>query len=394
MRWLGLGLAAVLSAAGMAAAGAGSAASAATLASARPAASAATPPTPPTLNLKVLLIGTGLADATTGAWEAALTSEGVPYTEVTAAGAIGSETVTLPALSSGTTGNFNGVVIADDPAAFAAGQLTALYSYESSFGVRQLDGYTYPYPTMGLTFVGGGALDNTTGTLTAAGLAAFPELKGPIPFDTGSYGYWSTVTAGAPFTPLITNAAGQVLAGVYRHPSTDPQAGVSELALNFDYNASQLHWLLLAPGLINWVTQGTHLGLHRNYFGQDIDDTFIADNEWSSTLQCTPAAVNPPDYNCPPADQGITQGTGGAPADQQMNATDVAYVANWEKQTGITLNLAFNAVGACTSTSGTPFECELHRQCHRHRRYVHRSWLRRELRLSRGSRADQRTARR
>jgi len=29
---------------------------------------------------------------------------------------------------------------------------------------------------------------------------------------------------------------------------------------------------------INWVTQDTHLGLYRNYFGQDIDDTFIADN--------------------------------------------------------------------------------------------------------------------
>ena len=36
-----------------------------------------------------------------------------------------------------------------------------------------------------------------------------------------------------------------------------------------------------------------------------------------------------------------------------MTAADVTYVANWEKQTGITLNLAFNAVGACTSTSGT-----------------------------------------
>ena len=355
-----MGLAAVLSAAGMAAAGAGPAASAATLASTRSAAASArsaasAAATPPTLDLKVLLIGSGSSpDPTTAAWAAALASEGVPYTEVDATGTSPSETVSLPALTSNTTtGNFNGVVIADAPADFAAGQLTALYSYESTFGVRQVDGYAYPYPSTGLTVAGAGALDGTTGTLTAAGLAAFPELKGPVPFDAGSYGYWSTVTAGAPVTPLLTNSAGQVLAGVYQHPSTDPQAGVSELALNFDYNASQLQWLLLAPGLINWVTQGTHLGLYRNYFGQDIDDTFIADNEWSSTLQCTPAAVNPPDYTCPPADQGITQGTGAAPPDQQMTAADVTYVANWEKQTGITLNLAFNAVGACTSTSGT-----------------------------------------
>ena len=302
--------------------------------------------------------------------------------------------MTLPALSSGTTGNFNGVVIADDPADFAAGQLTALYSYESTFDVRQVDGYAFPTPTTGQTFVSAGALDGTTGTLTAAGLAAFPELKGPVPFDTGSYGYWSTVNAGAPFTPLLTNAAGQALAGVYQHPSTDPQAGVSELALNFDYNASQLQWLLLAPGLINWVTQGTHLGLYRNYFGQDIDDTFIADNEWSSALQCTPAATNPPDYTCPAADQGITQGTGAAPPDQQMSAADVAYVANWEQTDRDQAEPGVQRGRRVHVDVGDRVERELHRQCHRQRRHVHRSWLRRELRLSRRSGVRQRAARR
>jgi hypothetical protein len=331
-------LTAALSMAGLAAVAGGGVASAAT---------------PPTLDLKVLLIGDGPADPTTGAWEAALTSEGVPYTEATATGSIGSETVTLPALTSGSTGNFNGVVIADDPADFASGQLSALYSYESAFGVRQVDGYVFPTPTLGLTLAGSGALDGTTGTLTAAGLTDFPELQGPIPFDNGTFGYWSTVNAGAPFTPLLTNSAGDVLAGVYQHPtdssSADPQAGVSELALNFDYNANQLQWLLLAPGLINWVTQDTHLGLYRNYFGQDVDDNFIADNEWSQQYQCTPAATDPPDYTCPTAEQGVPQGTDGAPADVQMNAADVAYVVAWEQQTGIKLNLAFNAIGACTA---------------------------------------------
>ena len=73
----------------------------------------------------------------------------MPYTEVDATGTLRSETVTLPALSSGTTGNFNGVVIADSPADFAAGQLTALDTYESTFGVRQVDGYMYPDPVPG-----------------------------------------------------------------------------------------------------------------------------------------------------------------------------------------------------------------------------------------------------
>ena len=305
---------------------------------------------PPTLDLKVLLIGNGSADPTTSAWQSVLDSEGVPYTLVTASGAVPSQTVTLPALSSGTTGNYNGVIIADDPADFASGQLSALDTYESNFGVRQVDGYTYPTSVLGLLEATGGALDGTTGTLSTAGLAAFPELKGPIPFDTGTYGFGATVNSGAPFTPFITDAAGHVLAGVYQHPSTDPQANVSELELSFDYNANQFQWLLLAPGLINWVTQNTHLGLYRNYFGQDIDDNFISDNEWSSQLQCTPAATDPPDYNCPTADQGVAAGSGpGIPADVQMSAADVAYVANWEKQTGITLNMAFNGIGACTA---------------------------------------------
>ena len=305
---------------------------------------------PPKLDLNVLLIGTGSSDPTTSAWQAALSSEGVPYTLATATGAYGSETVTLPALSSGNTGNFNGVVFADSPAGLAAGQLTALDTYESTFRVNQIDGYTYPY--LGETDVTSGALDGTTGTLTAAGLAALPDLKGPIPFDTGTFGYGATVNAGAPFTPWLTNAAGNVMTGVYQHPGSDPQAGVAELELNFDYNANQLQWLLLAPGLINWVTQDTHLGLDRNYFGEDVDDNFISDNEWSSQYQCTPGATDPPDYTCPAAEQGAVPGSApGVPADVQMTAADVADVVAWEKQTGITLNMAFNGVGACTAPS-------------------------------------------
>jgi hypothetical protein len=301
---------------------------------------------PPAVNLRILLIGEGSADPTTAAWQAALTSEGVPFTLVTASGSAPNETVNLPALSSGGTGNFNGVVIADSPSDFASGQLAALDTYESSFGVRQVDGYMFPSPALGVTDVTGGPLDGSTGTLAQAGLVAFPELKGPVPFDGGSYGYGATVNAGAPYTPFLTDAAGHVMAGVYQHPDSDPQAGVAELALNFDYNASQTQWLLLAPALINWVTQDTHLGLYRNYFGQDIDDLFIADNEWSRQFQCTPAATDPPDYTCPP---GVANNPADTPPDVQMSAADVAYVDAWQKQTGIRLNLAFNGIGACSA---------------------------------------------
>ncbi len=276
------------------------------------AAKSAAATTPVQLDLKVLLVGTGSTDPTTAAWQSALSQEGVAYTEVTATGTYGAETVTLPALTTGSVGNFNGVVIADSPAAFAAGQLAALDSYEVSYGVRQIDGYSAPYTGIGLTEVSTGALDGTTGTLTAAGLAALPELAGPIPFATGTNGYWSTVVSGAPFTPWLDNAAGQVLAGVYQHPSTDPQANVAELELGFDYNATMLQWELLAPGLINWVTEDSHLGLDRHYVEMDIDDTFTPDNAWST-------AVHDNDYS--DADS------------QRMVPADVISSADWSNPT-------------------------------------------------------------
>jgi hypothetical protein len=307
--------------------------------------------TPNTLDLNVLLIGGVTPSPTTAAWQSALSSEGVAYTLVAPSGAYGSETLTLPTLSSGTTANFDGVVFADSPFAFASGQLASLFAFESQFQIRQIDAYAYPSPLLGETDVTSGSIAGTTGALNAAGLAALPALKGPVPFDVGTLGDGATVDAGAPFTPWLTVAStstSNVLAGVYQHPSGDAQAGVAELILNFDYNSTSLDWLLLSPGLINWVTQDTHLGLYRNYFGQDIDDTFIADNEWSSQYQCTPAATNPSDFTCP---AGVANNPADTPPDVQMSAADVAYVVAWEQSTGIKLNLAFNALGACDASS-------------------------------------------
>ena len=275
--------------------------------------------------------GEGSTDPTTGAWESALTSEGVPYTEVDAAGTAGSQTITLPTLSSGTTGYYNGVVIADAPADFASGQLTALDTYESTFGVRQVDGYVYPTSALGQTDVSGGALDGTTATLTSAGLAAFPELKGPVTFSTGTYGYPATVNSGAPYTPLLDNSAGDVLAGVYQHPSTDPQAGVSELALNFDYNSVQNQWLELAPGLINWVTQDTYLGYYRNYAEMDIDDTFTPDDAWDTTNHTI-------DYSDADA--------------LRMRSSDVPYAAGWSQANGFRMDQLFNYGSSIAAQSG------------------------------------------
>ncbi len=271
------------------------------------------------------------------------------YTKVDGTGTYGTQTLSLPAFTDGSVGRFDAVVLATAPAAFAAGQLDALFAYETQFGVRQIDGNAYPTPTLGLTAVSAGDLGGITAQLTAAGKAALPALTGAVPFSAGTYGYGATVVAGSPVTPWLTDASGHVLAAVYQHPAADPQAGVSELTLGFNYNANMVQWQLLAPGLISWVTGGTHLGLYRNYFGEGIDDVFIADNAWDSALQCTPGATEPVDFTCPPSAQGNTS----LVPDVQMSANDVDYVANWQKQAGVTLDLTFNGAGACTAPAAS-----------------------------------------
>jgi len=290
------------------------------------------------LDLKILLIGGvggATSDPTTAAWTSTLTREGVPFTQVNAVGAtVGSETVALPALSSGNIGYYNAVVLADAPADFAAGQLTALDTYEATFGVRQLDGYVSPTTALGETAVTAGAtLDGTTATLTPAGLAAFPELTGTVIFDTGTFGYPTTAVAGAPFTPFLDNGSGDVLAGVYSHPSTDPQAGVEELVLNFAYNANQLQWLVLGPSLINWVTQDTHLGLYRNYIEVDVDDVFTPDDVWDATTHQI-------DYSDADA--------------LRMTPADVVYAAEWEAQNNFRLDMLYNGGGSAAVQESGP----------------------------------------
>ena len=96
---------------------------------------------------------------------------------------------------------------------------------------------------------------------------------------------------------------------------------MSELALYFNYNANQTQWLVLAPGLINWVTQDTHLGLYRNYVEMDIDDTFTPDDAWDTTNHTI-------DY---------------ADADSlRMQPADVLYAAQWSQANDFRMDQLFN----------------------------------------------------
>lgn len=327
------------------------------LAAVAPAAGAHAATTAQRIDLRVLVVDDG------GPATAAIMNEmdiaGTPYTVVKLSDS-NRPTINAAFLSGTANGQAEGrfqAVVLPNNAPFAAGsaEMAALTGYEQTFGVRQVDAYTYAQPAVGLNYAANpgyiGSLDGTTGTVTAAGLAgAFRYLKGTLPFEdndpsvTESYGYLATPlatqAAGATFTPLATapipgSSSPGVLAGEYDH------GGVSELVLTFAYNQYQEQYRLLARGIVDWMTQGIHLGYDRNYYEQHIDDVFLPDDRWSSTAKCTPGDA--------------ASACSGTPAEStiRMTAADVSYAQQWEQAHNFTFDFLFNGGGSDEQVAAT-----------------------------------------
>ena len=139
------------------------------------------------LDLRALVVVTGNpgCDYTVDALETAMTQEGVPYTEVNLSNA-GRPIITDAFLSttqpSGVAeGFYNSVFMTNDnpfasfclttPDATATAEMASLANYETTFGVRQVDSYTFPGASVGLTSGFEGSLDGMPATVTVAGHA-------------------------------------------------------------------------------------------------------------------------------------------------------------------------------------------------------------------------------
>ncbi|WP_371480585.1 hypothetical protein [Kitasatospora sp. NBC_00315] len=240
---------------------------------------------------------------------------------------------------------FQGVVMPNDnPFAAGSTEMAAIATFEATFGIRQVDAYTYAQPGVGLNWAQNpgyiGTLDGTQGQVTTDGLAGpFGYLKGSVPFEDNdasvseSYGYLATPLAGADFKPLVdapipgTTSRGS-LVGEYTHD------GRKELVVTFVYNQYQQQYRLLARGMVDWVTQGIHLGYDRNYFAAHVDDVFLADDRWDTTLKCTPG-----DVTCPP-------GTPETVNPIRMTTADAQYAKQWQLDHNFTLDMVFNGGGS------------------------------------------------
>ncbi|HBF78514.1 MAG TPA: hypothetical protein DD420_00820 [Streptomyces sp.] len=300
---------------------------------------------PPRVDLRVLVVSDG--GPATDAIAAELDTAGTPYTEVDLT-APGRPVIDAGFLADTVDGRdrakFQAVVLPNDnPFAAGSAEMAALASYERTYAIPQVDAYTYARPEAGLKTPdnGGysGSADGLRAEVTPAGLAGpFGYLDGDVPFEDlsptvgESYAFLSTPADGADFTPYVDasipgQSARGSLVGEYRHD------GRRELVVTFVYNRYQQQFRLLARGIVEWMTGGTHLGASHNYFAVHVDDVFAADDRWNSELNCTPG-----DVDC--ADSSVE------PDPIRMEPDDVAHATAWQDTHGLTLDLAYNAVGS------------------------------------------------
>ncbi|MFE7899586.1 hypothetical protein ACFU3E_19035 [Streptomyces sp. NPDC057424] len=295
----------------------------------------------PRIDLKVLVVDNG--DSPVQAVTAQLKSTGVPYTTIDLNDS-GRPKITASFLSDTVNGRprakYQGVVLPNE-APFGAGsaEQTALETYERTYGIPQVDAYTWAHPGVGLDYTGeggwAGTLDGREASVTAAGKAGwFGYLDGAFRFEDNapavqeSYGYAARPRPG--FTsyvdiPVPGGTGRGSLVGEYAHD------GRRELVVTFAYNNNQQQFRLLARGIVEWLTQGVHLGQTRNSFAVHVDDVFAPDSRWDTERNCTPG-----DFDCAGGD-----GEGTTPI--RMTADDAAHAAQWQREHGFTMDMVFNA---------------------------------------------------
>jgi hypothetical protein len=287
------------------------------------------------VDLKVLLLSATGDEPTTNAWEVTLRNEGVPFDEKVASASHTPYTADTFAdtMPDGTAhAKYQAVILANGGLLYAndSGQYVsalsddewaALRSFEAKFGIRQITAFVYPTPDYGLNYpTTSGDLGGTTASLTATGLQAFPYLQGPVPIDSGAYGYQATPTDSQSFQTLVAGPNQSSLLGIYTRSD-----GRQEMVSTVDSNAYQVHNQLLRHGMLNWVTRGVYLGYQRNYLELQVDDVFLADERWDTQTNTTPEP---------------------SPNPIRMTANDVKRAVNWSQANGLKLDLVFNGSGS------------------------------------------------
>jgi Bacterial Ig-like domain (group 2)/Abnormal spindle-like microcephaly-assoc'd, ASPM-SPD-2-Hydin len=305
----------------------------------------------PTIDMKLLVVTSGQTEADFPAITQILDYMGTPYTVLDFVAQPGG--VTPAMLSDGSChGYYQGVIFATGGYIYTLPGMAALTAYEQTFGVRQVNWYTDPTPDFGLNFTSNTLSTTATSTYNAnfssaaAPIFSYANTATPVTISN-AFIYLTTpvpsasLPTGASVTPLLTDSSGNALSAIYSFGD-----GRQYLTQTFDSNQYLTHDLVLAYGLVNWVTKGIFLGQHHVYASGQVDDFFINDSEWIPGTPCTDPITHdrtPPDSSTLPV--------------FRLTSTDMTSLVSWQNSlqtdpqlAGFKLTLAFNGVG----TAGNP----------------------------------------
>ena len=242
----------------------------------------------------------------------------------------------------------------DNPFGAGSPEMAALIDYEKTYAIRQVDTFTFPSASVGLTPNGWeGSLDGITAQVTAAGKSGpFSYLAGALPIDNydpnvgEAYGYLAIPAPGPgeTFTPLVD---APVPGGSTRGSliGTFTADGREQMVTTLVANPFQTYFRALTHGIITWATKGVHLGHSRNYLTVQVDDILAADGRWSTANNCTPGE------DCPATTPRITT------PDLRMTPDDVTALVNWQNAHNFKLVMAYNAeesVSRIEDNNGAP----------------------------------------
>src|SRR6267154_2100991 len=304
-----------------------------------------------TIDLKLLVVSNGKTEADFPAIRQILDYLGTPYDVLDMT--VNTGGITSSMLSDGSChGYYQGVIFAYGAYIYTLPGMSVLTSYEQAFGVRQLNWYMYPNNDFGSNYPYKNVITSAgtdSASFTSAGASVFWYANTATPLVlSNTYIYQGTpltaLPAGASVTPLLADASGNALSLIYTHGD-----GRQYLTQTFDSSPYLTHDLVLAYGLINWVTKNLFLGEYHVYAAAQVDDFFINGSEWIPGTPCTDPKAHdrtPPDATSLPF--------------FRINSADMTSLVAWQNKiqsdsllANFKLTLAFNGVGTTGNADWT-----------------------------------------
>jgi hypothetical protein len=298
----------------------------------------------PTIDMKLLVVTNGKSEADFPAITQILDYVGTPYDVLDFS--VNTGGVISAMLSDGQChGYYQGVIFTIGNYIYQLPGMATLTSYETTFKARQINWFTSPGPDFGLNPTGINIPAGTpvTANFTSAAASVFTQVNTSTSIVINNAAvYPATATSSA--TPLLTDNSGNVLSAL-----NDFGDGRLYLTQTFDSNQYLTHNLVLAYGLLNWVTKGIFLGEYHVYLTPQIDDVFIADAMWESTTPCVDPASPSGDH---------TDADAASLNQARMTGADVDALVAWQTLqqqnplfSNFVLHMAFNGAG----TTGIAF---------------------------------------